>query len=104
MGIFETLEGSHVLDYHRSQKHVGIAIFWLPTRKCFAKANTAFLDTSYFLISKIHQPTFEYWEYNSYTFTSQIGDNGAYLTVTHSRLIIYFLIFQGTPRPLKGNF
>lgn len=57
MGIFKTLERSRVLDYHRSQMHVGIASFWLPTRKCSSKANTAFLDTLYFLISEIHQPT-----------------------------------------------
>lgn len=60
MGIFKTLERSLVLDYHRSQKHVGIAIFWLPTRKCSAKADTAFLDTLYFLFSRIHQPTLKY--------------------------------------------
>lgn len=43
--------------------------------KCSAKANTAFLDTLYFLISKMHQPTYEYWKYNSYTFTNQmVGD------------------------------
>jgi hypothetical protein len=37
MGIFKTLEGSHVLDYHRSQKHVGIAIFGYPLESALQK-------------------------------------------------------------------
>ena len=33
--FFKTLKESYIVDYHRSQKQMGEAAFWLPIRKCF---------------------------------------------------------------------
>lgn len=49
MGSFKTLEWSYVLDYHRSQKHVGRAIFGYPLESALLKANTAFPRHTAFL-------------------------------------------------------
>lgn len=96
MGIFKTLERSLVLDCHRSQKHVGIAIFWLPTRKCSAKADMLSWTrcTSYLAeLPSLH------WSTVVKHLLPNSRRHSACSTLTYSKLIIHFLIFQGTPRP-----
>lgn len=113
--FFKTLKESYVVDYHRSQKQMGEAFFWLPIRKCFLTKQILLglcklPAICYLSVSTVNQSTYEYclveylWVYQSknkgsnYIFTQLQRVRNDFLDTA------WFSIFWGMPRLFRGNF